>query len=869
MATRILQTKFNQGELSPEMLGRSDVEQYYGGAETLQNVVIIPQGGVKRRDGLELQVGGLFSLNDLTPSSISAVNGGTTANANDFDSQTVLLTTTNVSTTNPYVVVQYDMGSDVPIQWVGVSSVFLTVSGTSTGDFLVQVATAAAPTTWASATAMNLTTTGKSHIFSIGGGSWQHVRFVKNTGTDLSTNRISLTEMTIYGTTATTTNTRLIPFEFNKEQTYIIVISDKMFFVLKDGALQERIPAPEYTSTRISEINWTQSADTAILVHEDIPPHKLVRVSDTNWLFNPIVFDNIPIYDFTPTASNPAGTITPSATDGVITLTASGTPFTNAATDVHQIVDGGGGRARVIEFLTTATVKAVTLIPFYDTTAIANGAWVYEEGYANAWSTAQGWPKSCTFHDGRLWFGGSKQLPQTLWASKVGLFFDFDKGQIFDDDAIEVTLDTDQVNEIVNLFSQRTLQIFTSGAEFAVFQSTGIAITPTTIDIRRQTQEGSEKGVRPSIVEGATIYLKRGGAAILEFIFNDLEQAYTSSQLTVASSHLIITPIDMAIDRSNADNEASLLYIVNSDGTMAIGSILKGQNVSGFAGFSTTGGSGLIKSVAVDADGVWVVVERTIGAGLLKQVEKFNSSLLMDASFFASGAFSHATGITWLSGETIKLRVDGVNVSDVTVSDGTDTGSITAFADYSGTVAGAVLVTSAAHGLASHQQVTITGTTNYNATELVVKVDANTFYIIATWVSDDATGTWTGVANVVPIFPSSTTSVEFGYDFTPTIKDLPVEIAAQVIRAQSSFGKFKRVSGANLRLKSTSGIQVNGNEVTTPDYTVVGSNTSIANFTGIARVDGIVDYDETGQLTITQDEPNPMTLLAVSKEVNF
>lgn len=65
---------------------------------------------------------------------------------------------------------------------------------------------------------------------------------------------------------------------------------------------------------------------------------------------------------------------------------------------------------------------------------------------------------------------------------------------------------------------------------------------------------------------------------------------------------------------------------------------------------------------------------------------------------------------------------------------------ITKFEDYGGTHAGTVKVTSAGHGLASTDHITINGTTHYNATYVSTKIDANTFYITATWVSNDATG---------------------------------------------------------------------------------------------------------------------------------
>ena len=67
--------------------------------------------------------------------------------------------------------------------------------------------------------------------------------------------------------------------------------------------------------------------------------------------------------------------------------------------------------------------------------------------------------------------------------------------------------------------------------------------------------------------------------------------------------------------------------------------------------------------------------------------------------------------------------------------------SITAFADYSGTVPASVKVTAASHGLKTGEYVIITGTTNFNGTYQITYIDANNFYILTTWSSTDtATG---------------------------------------------------------------------------------------------------------------------------------
>ena len=70
--------------------------------------------------------------------------------------------------------------------------------------------------------------------------------------------------------------------------------------------------------------------------------------------------------------------------------------------------------------------------------------------------------------------------------------------------------------------------------------------------------------------------------------------------------------------------------------------------------------------------------------------------------------------------------------------------TITAFADYGGTVAGTVKATSTAHGLPSGTtaDIAISGTTNYNGVYTVTYIDVDNFYFTKAWVSNDATGWW-------------------------------------------------------------------------------------------------------------------------------
>ncbi len=110
--------------------------------------------------------------------------------------------------------------------------------------------------------------------------------------------------------------------------------------------------------------------------------------------------------------------------------------FKPDSVDEYIVAKNGFGRARITEVVSATLVKAVTEIPFFDTNAITSGNWELEYGYEDTWSDARGWPRSCVFHEGRLFLGGSKSRPSTLWSSRVADFFNFDPGEQLDDSAL-------------------------------------------------------------------------------------------------------------------------------------------------------------------------------------------------------------------------------------------------------------------------------------------------------------------------------------------------------------------------------------------------------------------------------------------------
>lgn len=480
------------------------------------------------------------------------------------------------------------------------------------------------------------------------------------------------------GSESAANGVRLVEFEFSTDDSYMLCFTHNRMYIFKNEALVTNIngsgnpyldtSSVGLTGARLAKICWTQSADTLIVVHPDIAPVEIVRgATDASWTAGAVAFDSKPKYAFTLTTTSPAGTLTPSAVSGKVTLTAStGTPF--SAASVGQYINATPqGRAKIVKYTSATVVDAITEFPFFNTTAIANGSWEIESGYEEVWSSGRGWPRSVTFHEGRLYFGGSKSRPSTLWGSKVGLFFDFEATEGLDDDAVEATLDTNTYNAIVDIISGRDLQIFTTGGEFYVPQNGLDPITPTNFFVKTASRNGIKEGIRIQQLESGTLFVQRQGKSLNEFAYTDTQATYVTAKISLLAGHLLKNPTRLALRRSVATDENDLLLMTNADdGSMAVFSLLRAQNVIAPSEWTTTDGQ--FVDVGVDIDTIYAVVKRNVNGADVYYVEYFTESALTDSS--KSGGVASTVVMSHLISESVNVILDGAVQANQTVPGG-------------------------------------------------------------------------------------------------------------------------------------------------------------------------------------------------------
>lgn len=147
---------------------------------------------------------------------------------------------------------------------------------------------------------------------------------------------------------------RLVPFEFNVQQAYVLEFGPTYFRIYKDGGqVTSGGSAVEvttvYTASDLDGLKFAQTADVMYICSPNHPIYKITRTSHTAWTFTEVTTQRGPMLDQNTTTT----TITPDSRDGTIRLTASADTF--AATDVGRLVKIASGFVKITAF-TSATV---------------------------------------------------------------------------------------------------------------------------------------------------------------------------------------------------------------------------------------------------------------------------------------------------------------------------------------------------------------------------------------------------------------------------------------------------------------------------------------------------------------------------------
>ena len=844
--TRFIQSNFVSGEISPLLKGRTDINQYYQAVETANNVVIVPQGGLRRRPGTEFIA---QTTRNLVPHPYTGTmpNGGTASTLASNDATTTS-TTTPIGTTNDYVVIKADRGaSNIAVtEFVDIRRISLS-SGTS-DEFKVQYS--ADDVTYTDAADVPLIGTNPQDFRIKVGLYARYWRLVRVGTTDLGSATVTAAVFQVIQETGTDSDAKLEDFSIEDDRHYLLEFTRDNIAVFRSQLVGLNFQTtrvadikPEYDSTVDVSTVRTAQIENVMLVFGNFEPMRIVNLgTDEDWVLDNIPFTNIPQFDYdddlSPTPVNEIQVMDiqhgggtwkkgerfeidiEGVTSKSITFAGDATAHEQAATvfniqknlqEMPVFGETGVLVERISAFTYRITISGESTKDFELFSAyVTEGSTSHEIEFTktqtgsprkeDVWSATRGYPKTACFYEGRLVLGGTTSKPQSIFMSKTGSFFDFEIDEGDDDEGIFATISARKLNDIVDVYPGRNLQIFTSGAEFAV---TSKPVTPANIQIDPQTSHGA-RNIEVQDVDGSTIFVDRHGKSLLSFLYSFNEDAYTTDDRSVLASHLINQPVDMALLAGTASDDANWLFIVNSDGSATILNTLRSQDINGFTSWNT---AGQIKSVCVVDDQLFMTVEREVNGVDKLYIERWDFDYRMDCSI--KSLVDAGTG-----------EIDGLDhLEQETVTVVTRQGFADAYENYvigSQPVAGGSII-----------------------------LDLNDAFSLLTY--------------------------EVGLPFVPTIKPMPLN--TDIGSGQNQM-RLKKIVRMNLRVYESYGIHIDGIPVPVRSFGEAGVTTSPLAGGSIIPKTGIIEdvYDINGWgrevvPTITCPDPTPMHIQMIEYEI--
>ena len=831
---RQLKTTFQAGELDPLMNMRSDVNAYINGAKNMQNVSLFSQGGFKRRNGTKRY---------------ASLTGDARLIGFDFDDNE-----------------QYIMafGNErVDIYYLG-------------DDSLAQSLTSA-PWTSAILNEMQFSQAGDTMIV---------------THPALATQQITRTSLTSFTRSAYAFDTD----DENVYQPYYKFASPSVTLSTNGttGSVTVTASANHFTSdyvntyikienTTLRITNYTSATQVTATILGTLRK-KLITDPFTTENGTRVITVNDPLHGLVDSA-----TIVVSGSNSIEGISATNINGSRSITvldeDTYTFEAGGSTNA-------SNTAAGGGTAVYITSSGQTNTQWKEQ-----TFSTTRGYPASSTFHDGRLWFGGSSSQPDWVWASKVDQYFNFDVGGGDDSDSIQSSIGASQVADIRHLLSNRHLLIFTANGEFFCPQSDTSVLTPTNFQPRRQTTHGCSH-VNVKTLEGGALFVQKHGKAVRELLFTDLELSYSATNVSVLASHLVSNPVDMSILQGTAERPESYAMFVNTDGTIGVFHAVRAEKLAGWTQWVSTPQQATCTITVTDyaniATGAIISLTKndgTIvnftcqGAGTgTPDTDKFfhNSSNNVTADNIFNCINAH---------DDFTVTNPAANVVTVTRNDvGNDNLTVTS------TETTRLATTNFVNGVAHFKSVEAVGsrcffTVYRNGSYFIEEMgdEANTLDHSSTYSIAQAGVTFTGLSN----YASKTVmvrsgdfymgeftvtgggsltlsdgfdcnSITVGYDYTVDVETMPVETA---VPSGSLQGKPKRVSKVVLGLDSALATTVTENKLVLRQVT---DDLSLSPATVTGKKDFyLLGYNKDATVKITQDDPLPVRITGLVMEYRY
>ena len=287
-----------------------------------------------------------------------------------------------------------------------------------------------------------------------------------------------------------------------------------------------------WSDTMADDVQWAQDGNTLYMTHSDKMVRKLTRSSDTSWTLATVVFTDGPYQDTntsttTLTANGTTGSVT--ITASASTFVASDTSGSGGSGEIDRLVrmkvgSAAYGYAKITAYSSATSVTATVLTDLGGTA----GTTVWKLG---SYSSTTGFPKAVHFFEQRLMLANTTSEPQALWGSVTALSEDMTPGAT-DTDALDFTIVNRDQTSIQWLASlQRDLFCGTLQSTINLTGSDS-ALTPSSPPRVEPNSFRGTLAIVPAFAGRAILHIDRSGKFLSELLFDVDSRSYVSRDLS-------------------------------------------------------------------------------------------------------------------------------------------------------------------------------------------------------------------------------------------------------------------------------------------------------------------------------------------------
>ena len=460
-----------------------------------------------------------------------------------------------------------------------------------------------------------------------------------------------------------------VEYNFSGSKTYLVIARPHdrtgtpgvAFEIFLNDTLQTTVTTTDYTIAQIPDLAFVPSQSRIVILHEAVKPRQLVRTNDSSWAISTIPFGRYPTYDFSIIdgvnyrETGGSGTnFTPSATSGLgVDLDTDAGIFNSG--HVGGMYTGGGGIMRITAVNSDGSTAVGDILDDFSSTSAIKGADSLLESVAWGDFTGgtpaggnRGWPKYGVFFQNRLFLARTPILPDFIFASDAGDYFQFDDSEALDTNGFSYKVS----DEVIGMSANKALSVFTTSTVESSSIFLESPITPGNVFITPQSSHGCSD-ISPVILDNQVIFVDKNEQQVNSLTYDINSGSFNVQNISIFSPQLVNIPTSIA-SYSPESNDGEILLVTNTDGTMGILQSLVLQDVQGWT-LARTQGQFVRAFASGSSAHVLVKRDTTLVAGSPTQVS--------DNVFTANSDFESIQDITAFAAST------GSN-SEIFVSDG-------------------------------------------------------------------------------------------------------------------------------------------------------------------------------------------------------